>query len=273
MGLRRSEINRFKSTQVSLRIFGGRFARLGALVALVSVTCTMATQSYATPITLVFNAVVGPPWQGVDGFVPPSLSVSLQPGDSISGRFTFEPIDAPSSIHETKVTESFPFVINIKSASLASSQFYIKSRDNVHTDADTTTGDGSLNFDSIEVGCSFSGGGTVCSPNSISPADPTIWASAVSPLGNVAILDGADIPSDPGIWNQFVPTQAFSMTFYDPASKRYYGFIATVESFRAVPEPSTFFSFVLGTALACSAGYFCWLAQQCLSCRRLAAAV
>src|SRR5262245_9170970 len=94
--------------------------------------CFGCDRASATPITLGFVAVVGPPRQGADGFVPPSLGVSLQPGDLVSGKFTFEPVDAPPESHKTSVVESFPFVVNIKSATLTSTQFGIVASDNLH---------------------------------------------------------------------------------------------------------------------------------------------
>jgi hypothetical protein len=58
--------------------------------------CAGSSSLHAAPVTLQFEAIVGPPRQGADGAVPPSWNISLQPGDTISGTFTFEPHDAPS---------------------------------------------------------------------------------------------------------------------------------------------------------------------------------
>jgi hypothetical protein len=241
-------MNGFHSPGLSYRVIRGRIAQLRTLVALLGVTFMLIAQSHATPITLAFDAIVGPPRQGVDGFVPPSLGVSLQPGDIISGRFTFEPIDAPPDSRETNVVESFPFEINIKSATLKSTQFGIAASNNIHVDVDCVLGDDSCatDYDSITFGCSFQGGDTVCTPNTIAPGDATNWASVISLYAETSALNGADVPSALAVWQQFVPRQGgITVSMDDATAHKFYGFSAQVTSFRQTPEPSAFASVVV----------------------------
>ncbi len=196
--------------------------------------------SLATPITLAFDAIVGPPRQGVDGFLPPSLGVSLQPGDTVNGRFTFEPVDAPSSSRETNAVEAFPFAINIKSAMLVSMQFRIATSNNIHVAVDCINDSCLQDYDGIVFGCAFNGGGTVCAPNTISSTDPTIWASVISLQSNTSALDGADIPVDLASWQRFLPDGGITVSMYDGVTHNFYGFIGTVTTFRQTPEPGAF---------------------------------
>jgi hypothetical protein len=103
---------------------------LATFIAVFGVGCLENRTAIATPITLAFDAIVGPPRQRFDALVPPDWSISLLPGDKISGTFTFNPIDAPSNVHQTSAVESLPFKIQIKSKSLASSVYSIDVADN-----------------------------------------------------------------------------------------------------------------------------------------------
>lgn len=228
-------MNGFYLLRASIRMATGHISHFAASFLMIG---ALATSSLATPITFAFDAVVGPPRQGVDGFVPPSPGVSLQPGDTVSGSFTFEPVSAPSGVFETKAVESFPFAINIKSQTLVSSHFSIDALDNVHAVGDSM-GDGILDYDSIVFGCSFNGGGTVCSPSSVSPSDSTIWASTIALHGDTSVLDGPDIPSNPATWRRPAPSSTMILSLDDEVHSKFYGFSADVISFRQVPEPST----------------------------------
>jgi hypothetical protein len=193
--------------------------------------CVANRNALATPITLAFDAIVGQLPQGADALVPPRLNVSLKPGDLVTGAFTFEPVDAPSNAFETTVVEPFQFVVNVKSQSLVSSQFGIDASNDVRSSDEDP-------YDSIILGCTFGGNGTVCAPRAISLIDPTLWTSTISLYGATSVLDGPDIPTNPHTWALLLPG-GLDATFFDPATTRYYGFTAAVQSFRAVPEPAT----------------------------------
>jgi hypothetical protein len=64
------------------------------------------------------------------------------------------------------------------------------------------------------------------------------WGFSWSLFGNSSLLDGADIPDDAAIWNQFHPKTILA-TFRDTALGRSAGFQAVISSFELVPEPGT----------------------------------
>jgi hypothetical protein len=200
-----------------------------------------ANTSIGTPITLAFDAIVGRPRQGFDGLVPPSWNISLQQGDQVTGKFTFEPFDAPQSALQTNIVESFEFSLNIKSQLLLSSQFGIDVQNDVHA-SDVEP------YDSIGLGCAFGGDGVACNPSTVPDNDTSFWASKMNLFGATSTLDGPDIPADVQGWQQLLPSPMI-MTIIDTSTQRSYGFIATVESFRAVPEPSPVVLYLTGATL------------------------
>jgi hypothetical protein len=205
--------------------FGAPFAVLlccAALLAIVSVLL-LSSASLATPITLAFDAVVGPPQEGFDALVPPGLGISLEPGDVVSGRFTFLPVDAPSSALETNAVSHFPFIVNVKSAMLTATDFSV----DVINDAHATDMDPIDRIDSITVDAT-----AVYAPN------VARWSSSFNLVGAASVLDGPDIPADASLWSAFLPSESFGVTFSESATNRYFGFIATINNFRAVPEPT-----------------------------------
>jgi hypothetical protein len=224
--------------------FAAQFTSLFRSAALLVVTTSFLSPSTsrATPIKLAFDAVVGPPRQGVEGFVPPSLGVSLAPGDTVSGSFTFEPVDVASNVNQTTVIEPLRFNIHIGFQTLTSSMYYIGVSDNSHpSDVDP--------YDGIEFGCSFPGGTAACAPNQVAPADPTYWASILNLYGSTTVLSGADIPSDPQTWQEF-NDNFMVVTFFDPVQSRYFGFQATPQGFRQIPEPNAALLMILGGTCA-----------------------
>jgi hypothetical protein len=187
---------------------------------------------WAAPVTLQFRAVVGPPRQGSDGFLPPVWNTSLQEGDTINGTFTFEPFDAAPNTSTTMRVQPFDFSLRISTYTITTSNYAIEILN------DHTFDDAPGPWDIINMGCAFRGGGTVCTPATISSTDPIEWTFNVGMLGAATLLDGADVPMDPVVWQQF---QAYGMgvSFFDPRSNRYFGFSATPSCFQAIPEPNT----------------------------------
>jgi hypothetical protein len=206
-------------------------------VLLATVLATISSISSAATVTLQFDAIVGPPRQGVSGPLPQSWGTSLQQGEIITGRFTFEPLDAPSDAIETELVEPFDFSIRMQSRTVSTSQYGIEVMD------DSYSIDSPIPEDRILVGCAFFGGPKVCTPRTTAPNEQIEWSFAISFSGDHTVLDGPDVSADPMDWQRL----AFSMTvtFID-AAQRYYGFTASPRSFQLVPEPGVGGLFILG---------------------------
>jgi hypothetical protein len=225
----------------STGLLGSYLARasLSFVCALAFASCSA---SLAAPVTLRFEATVGPPRQGVDASVPPNWNMSLQQGDSISGTFTFEPFDAASNTPKTTLVQPFDFSFHIKNRTLTTSQYVVEVfNDHTSVDAPNPT-------DDINIGCSFLGGGTICAPATVSPVDPTEWAFGIALFGDSTVLDGADIPSSPLVWQSF-SFYDMDVTFRETFSNRFYGFAATPVSFQLVPEPTSALQIVLAAVV------------------------
>lgn len=207
------------------------------LVVLASLFLSLTSALQAAPMTLQFEATVGAPRQGVDDFVPPEWGFTLAPGETVSGTFTFEPLDVPTNVHTTSVVEPMQYALYIKSQTLTTSQFGI----NVSDDSNPIDSNGP--YDSISFGCSFGANGAVCSPSTVASGGSLLLSMQTSLYGDPSTLNGADIPSDPNVWQQFMADNTMLVSMVDPVNFRFYGFLATVVSFRAVPEPSALFSF------------------------------
>jgi hypothetical protein len=91
---------------------------VGGLVVVGFSTCVHSAVLHAAPITLRFEAVVGPPRQGFDGFVPTEWNIALQQGDTVSGTFTFEPFDAPSNETEHHTLQEFFLTLKIQTINI-----------------------------------------------------------------------------------------------------------------------------------------------------------
>jgi hypothetical protein len=198
---------------------------------------------HAAPVTLQFDAVVGPPRQGTIGALPPGWNTSLQQGDTVSGSFTFEPIDAPANSSKTDTVAPFGFSFQIKSRTLTTSQFSVEVGNDVFAiDADAP-------YDHISLGCTPSGFRVACIPANVAPEEEMKWAFSIALYGKASVLDGADVPGDPLTWQQFVGDNTMLVSYMDPALGWSYGFLATVRNFRVVPEPNTCVSLALPAAL------------------------
>jgi hypothetical protein len=194
---------------------------------------------FAAPITFRFDAIVGPPRQGVDGRVPPNWGISLQEGDNVSGVFTFEPIDVAPNISETTIVQPFDFSIQIDSRILRTSKYDVQvSNDSVSDESPEPT-------DEISLGCSYFGGGVTCDPANISPHDPREWAFGIATFGHSTLLDGADLPANPSVWQQM--SGEILVSIRDRNADQFYGFLATLTSIREIPEPNSSWFFAIGT--------------------------
>jgi hypothetical protein len=189
--------------------------------------CAYCAVSHAAPITLRFEAVVGPPRQGT---FPIQLPFSFAEGDRISGRFTFEPLDVPSEISQTSSNQGFPIRFEIDQVVLQSAHYEIHVEDNLVSD------DGPIPRDQILLQCL--GSGTPCVPEPIEQASHVQWSFSWTFSGHGGVLHGADIPGNVETWNQFLPNTIL-LSFQDRTTGRGTGFQAEVGNVAIVPEPST----------------------------------
>jgi hypothetical protein len=181
----------------------------------------------AAPITMRFDAVVGPPRQGT---FPIELPFSFAEGDRITGSMTFEPLDVPSEIAQTNVIQVLPFRCHIATVTLESPAYQIRVEDNVVSD------DGPIPGDEILVQCL--GRGTPCITNPIQNAPQAEWSFSWMFRSDEQVLHGADIPENLETWNRFLPSTLL-VSFQDRTTGRGAGFQATVNTFKTIPEPST----------------------------------
>lgn len=206
---------------------------LTALIGLFGAWAAANRNALATPIALSYDAIVGPPRQGFDALIPPDWNISLQPGEKITGTFTFDPLDVLSTVHETSSIEPLPFEIHIKSKTLASSVYRIAVADN----SNPIDSDGP--FDNITFGCTLPGGGTVCTSSAVASSEPLQWAATLTLYGNSSVLDGADIPPGTNTWQQLASYNVMLVSLIGTTTLHSYGFLATIQSFQAVPEPTS----------------------------------
>jgi hypothetical protein len=213
------------------------------LVLLAAVLCVSRAILHAAPITLRFEATVGPPRQGFDGFLPPGWNISLQEGDTISGTFTFEPFDAAPNTSKTMLVQPFDFSFHIRDRTLTTSQYGIAVFNNSMSDEVPEP------RDRISLGCSAGVNTPSCIPAIVAAPEPLDWTFLLNLEGDSSVLDGADIPADALVWQQLIFSDSMGLTFIDNSAHRSYGFTATPTIFEAIPEPGNFLSLLFGTAL------------------------
>lgn len=212
----------------------------------------------AAPVTLQFDAIVGRPRIGFTSAVPPQWNVSLQQGDAVSGTFTFDALDAPSNTSISRVIQPYDFVFHIKSHSLSTSQYGIEVyNDNVGID------DRGINpSDDIYIGCSPT---PSCAPALVSPS-ALYWSFQMILGSPPSVLDGPDIPSDPSTWQQLTAEGSLNVTFIDSIAHKSYGFLATPQTFRAIPEPScTSLLIFCGMSLLFARGTYPRVCMRCMN--------
>lgn len=213
-------------------------------VLLAGVLCLPHAFLHAAPVTLQFEATVGPPRQGFSGSLPPALNDDLVQGDIISGMFTFEPIDAASGTTRTAATQNLPFKLQIDSFGLESTKY------DIEVINDSTTDEGPVTEDRIRLVCSTFLAESTCNPAHV-PGNPTIdWAFGITLNGGGDVLEGADIPANVAVWNQL--SGSMLVTFGDTLTGDAFGFEATIQSFHLVPEPATGNLFLILCSLSAS---------------------
>jgi hypothetical protein len=207
------------------------FVRSVLMLLIIAATAEIARSA---SVTLAFNAIVGSPRQGSDATVPPEWGITLNQGDVISGTLTFDPVDIASGVNSNAEVGASPLTLQIKTQSIVSTKYRIDSYNDQHpTDV--------APYDEITFGCGLSD----CNPTSV-PAAPSLQLFMQGVLyGTTSVLDGADIPTDVSVWNQLTVDRELFVNMQNQT--RFYGFLATIQSFsvQSVPEPpsAAFFAF------------------------------
>lgn len=191
----------------------------------------------AAPVTLRFNATIGPPNVGDN---PINLPFSFAEGDLVEARLTCEPINVPSNVQLTTSNQQFSVEFQINGFSFGSSRYNLIAVDNTSI----TTEPGDIDpppQDGVALNCDM-GGENTCEPKSIDGAGSAEFEFFLRLVGNEGVIDGADIPGDPAIWNSFVTERMLRINFREPETTEFYEINATVNLFASVPEPGCIMS-------------------------------
>jgi hypothetical protein len=188
----------------------------------------------AAPITFQFDAEI----VHVSPGNPFDLPLIYQVGDSIHGRFTFEP-GSGSVIGDNVVAASQPFSLGfeINGTTVGTSGFRIEVFDNTAFDDSEFPEP----IDVINLGCNEAS----CIPDliSLSDGEPFRVRSRMQLVGNSSVLIAPEISADPAVWNAFGLERRLVIGFDNEGSGSM-GFDAVVGSMVQVPEPTTLTSLV-----------------------------
>lgn len=208
-------------------------SRTGVLAVLAyAVLASSHSTTNAAPVTLGFEAEV----IDVDVLAPADLPFTVENGDVLTGRFTFEPVDADpgGGMTSTDTVQEFTFSVVIDSTVVSTSTYALQVRDNSGADDDPTSFS-----DHIDLGCA-SNLLSSCEPGTVTGADSSITWGFILPLtADDSVLDGADISADPNVWNQFTgPFTGFiSIGFSEQGGSGVLRINAHIGIFTVVPEP------------------------------------
>jgi len=218
------------------RMPGVRGLAIEGVLVLMIATCASLSLK-AAPVTFAFEAEV----IRVDEKLPADLPFSVETGDILTGRFTFEPVDAEPDIlgtppnlvldgpSSTDTVQEFNFSITIDSTVVSTSSYALQARDN------SPAIDAPFFTDNISLSCS-SVGSNSCQPGTVPDAENIIWFFRLSIGADGSSLAGADISADPEVWSQFAGQ--ISLTFQDKGIADVLSLSAQINNFTVVPEPS-----------------------------------
>ncbi len=191
----------------------------------------------AAPLTFAFDATIDNTFAGV----PFESGLSFAQGDTVSGKFTFDPNPGGGSTITTIQPHSFSLLIG--NVELSCPSYQITANDNAFV---VDSG-----FEPFIDQLELRGAGLFPAEDTGISIDPLqsnfnldLWAAAASFLGEPPVLAPANIPGQVEIWNAFNSWRTFQVIFRDGFGGTT-GFSATVSPFTAVPEPSAMFLVVL----------------------------
>lgn len=199
----------------------------------------IAVSLMAEPVTLRFDAEIGPRRPDSE---PIELPFSFAEGDKLIGKFRFDPVDVPPETQAIEAAQPYEIEFTIDGFTFGTTGYLIAVGDDVVGD------DIPVSFDDIRVRCSV-GGPDVCGERLLAgPGSPEFFFSfRIS--GDVGVLEGADIPGDAAVWNNFDNQTSLSLAFQDQTTKEIDGLRAFNLTFTNVPEPATVWLLVLPLTL------------------------
>jgi len=231
-------MNKFILKMRGREMTGGRGLALCGTIALVLLLANGPALE-AAPVTFAFEATV---IQIVDKSGPKDLPFTVESGDVLKGKFTFEPVDAEPAIlgsppgpefiveSSTNTTQELGFSVMLGDTILATSKYSLRAIDNRQAISES---DIPSFFDIIGPSCH------VCTQGTISGVDSeVIWGFSMTLSGDESVLSGADIPASPEEWNQFA-RRRISITFQKQGVVGEMRAFAQIGQFTLVPEPSS----------------------------------
>jgi hypothetical protein len=194
-------------------------------------------ETQAAPVTFRFDAQIVSVALGG----PFDLPFEFRVGDTISGKFSFQP--GPGiPINNIAVVAEQPFAaeFNIDGANIMTTDFQIIAFDNSVVEEDSGGSNGP--FDGISLGCREAS----CIPDLVTlpNSDPFKVRWEIRLAGSSSVWSLPEITGDPDIWNQFTDERRIIVGFDDlgPGSVAFY---AVINSFVSIPEPTLAGVFVL----------------------------
>ena len=205
---------------------------VSAFVFLMNAFLALDPRVEAAPVTLRFDATIGTVSTGI----PFDSGVQFSLGDTISGKFTFDPAegDGGMSFH---AVQPYDFFLNINYVSLFTPSFEIEAINNTVIISDCPAGVDCLSgpVDELDLG----GGGLSWVENAPPlNIDPSKSGFRMTLNGMANVLAQASHPSDADVWNDFDLRRQFDVDFED-GNGGAIGFVATLGEFVAIPEPSS----------------------------------
>jgi hypothetical protein len=213
------------------------------LIGLLSGYCCLwiAMASHAAPVTFRFEAVVNEVNQDPNPLVLP-FAIAL--GDTITGTFTFEPLDVPSTAKKSEITQNFPMLFKVNSYSFSASSYLAISSDDILSDEDNGgPGIPDPPAPSDEIRLSRTLGDSLGDPQM------TEWSFAIALFGDSTVLDGADFPAEVSTWQKF-SEGSLRLTFINPLSMRSLIIRAALSPLQEIPEPGSS-GIIVACLLAC----------------------
>lgn len=186
----------------------------------------------AAPVTFAFDATITEVFPGV----PFNFPLTYQVGDSITGKFTFEPEQAPPNAFKFESLQPYDLKLEISGTVLTSPGYGIRVADEVYfSHAPWNVAD------VINVGSFLDGDITIPPPVLTLPGSvPFRFRVTLELIGADNPISDPDITSDPSLWNSFDSERTINVGFSasTPGSTGSVAFKAIVGEMLLVPEPS-----------------------------------
>lgn len=191
--------------------------------------------SRAEPITLRFQATIGPPNVVNPVDVPFDMPISFAEGDVIQGQFTINPPSVPASMTSTNGIQFQSAMFQVNSQTLHTTVYGL----NIANDEFAFDGP-EFPYDEIRLSCGpLTGNNPTCNPNTIAGAHDILWGFHLGLQGNASIFNEGEVVADPSTWNALSSWRFLSMSFRESDGPGIRRLTATVGEFVIVPEPAS----------------------------------